>query len=389
MSNSSSVSGSTNFEILDDYDFLATPPSSPESGLFASYFTSFPAKNLKLGRPAIKLEGLEENETEEEIERLDHFLCQLFALLGDLTQEKNLYMVLDFLKRDISFPSHILNELKGAYEENLRKTEYLLKGKKTPIEEAERIVEALQNGQSQLIPCLGQVLHPENPYIIEGSHALGVRFSLDADPDFVICSIFNSGRGLREYHEAMPLPQGKEESQQKYDLEYVVRVPKKELTAERILPLITYTVGLDQVYQITESVPGKEVIKYKDKQEKLKREPKPQAHQKGPNCGVEWIFAYLRSQMSDKEYYQMRAALCDWAFSEGLKRPRTLARIEKNDEIRTRLAYKRARAEVYQQVGDVTAGLVTRSVRDALIAERVQTHLTKINLEIEQAKLSI
>ncbi len=266
------------------------------------------------------------------------------------TQEEALLPLISFSQESTLIPQHMADEMVQA-----RKTEQIkhqsLRDRDEELlkQEAERIAQTVQQGQSQLVPCFGTVLHPKNPYIIMGGHALGVRFSPDTNPDFIICSIFNSGFGL-EGHESAPLAEGKSESERKFDHEYVIRIPKDELTPERVFLLLKYCkLSVDEVYELFDQIPKAERIQFKDKQEQLGREPIYKTSQKTDNCSVMWIInGYFPSQLSQSDFHKVKAEMFNLAFKEGLADPKTLVVIEKHsDLVQLRLERKMDKAALH------------------------------------------
>ncbi len=166
--------------------------------------------------------------------------------------------------------------------------EHLLK------KEADHIVQAVKTGKSRLLPC------SFNSNEEDGRHAVGIRFSQGKDPDTVICSIFNSGAGIRQWHN-WPGFTGK------YDPEYTVRIPKSELSSDLIHPLLLGSMELNSAYQIFTDIPGAKVLDAQEK-EAEGRPVREQQAQKGRNCSTEWIWSYIKCQIQGEnrvEKYKM------------------------------------------------------------------------------------
>ncbi len=331
--------------------FASDDEFSPETSLLDTSKVCSVWDNLDLGPPKITSPVLSDRHKALPFGFGElTFFHYLFAIPGapGHSQEKALRPILSFLYEFKSTPQPILDELTQAYKTELIKNAFIIdRDMRLLEEEAQRIAKAIQEGHNQLVPCAVYVVSPINPYLIIDDHALGIRFSPDADPDFIICSIFNSGYGADKHHEAEPLAESRDKSKRKYDLEYVMRVPKKEITAERILPfLMPSKLTLNEAYGHFHQIPGTEFIKFEDKLEKLGREPKYKAHQKVDNCSLMWLInGYLATHLSPQNFHQVKAEMFKLALEEGLENPKTLVVIEKHaDLVQLRLARKNERA---------------------------------------------
>ena len=120
--------------------------------------------------------------------------------------------------------------------------------------------------------------------------------------------------GLKKYHRIHP------QIARKFQTKLSIKIPKDEITQKVIEQLCsawkTFQNG-DQIYQMIRSLPGAKTVEIDSKFIVW------QTSQKGENCSIEWIFAYLKNTMSLGKYNRMRRELFE-ACMESLK---------KNDEI--------------------------------------------------------
>jgi hypothetical protein len=138
-------------------------------------------------------------------------------------------------------------------------------------------------------------------------HAMGLN--LVPDSRFlgsVLVEVFNSGEGLAKYHPLLRCYPNKI----KFQTMWQARVPLTSITPEVIkqwtrgkpfkaaTDVYTMILGLSGA-KVVESDPSVAVY---------------QSRQKGDNCTVEWIFAFLKNKMSDMEYQQMRKRLFSACF---------------------------------------------------------------------------
>ncbi len=126
-------------------------------------------------------------------------------------------------------------------------------------------------------------------------HTMGLK--IIPDSLFVNFEIYNSGSGLPIFHKKHP------SNNKKYQTKYVVRAPISSLSPELIQRLIDRNFKTaDEVYDALK-ISGYEVVE-EDPQSAIW-----QTEQKSDNCTLEWIFAYLRNNMSKSEYDGMRLKL--------------------------------------------------------------------------------
>lgn len=173
---------------------------------------------------------------------------------------------------------------------------------------AEQIVQAVKNGESRLLPCSLKCDE-------DGRHAIGIRFSQGKDPETVICSIFNSGAGIRKWHNWATYGE-------KYDPEYTVRIPKSALTSDLVHALLSDTFELDLTYQNISDLPGAQVLDAEEKAAEGRPVRRQQA-QKGGNCSMEWFWAYVKCQIQgenrEQNFKLIRTPFMERTFEAAIK----------------------------------------------------------------------
>ena len=150
---------------------------------------------------------------------------------------------------------------------------------------SKRIYEALQEGRSYLIPY-GSL-----------EHAMGLRLVPSNDRKNIYCEIYNSGAGLNAHHIKHPFDE-------KFRTLFKVKILFSELTRSRIEVLLNcsnFNSFNESYHQILE-MKGACVVQFDDNLIW-------QAAQKGGNCTLEWIFAYLKHQMPEELYKSFKREL--------------------------------------------------------------------------------
>jgi hypothetical protein len=93
--------------------------------------------------------------------------------------------------------------------------------------------------------------------------------------------------------------------QKKYQTRKIIRIPLEQVTKKNIGELLRLPIlnpdDIDEIYQTILNINGAEVI--------TPEVPVWQTDQKGPNCSFEWIFAYLKHQLTPNEYNEFRYKL--------------------------------------------------------------------------------
>jgi hypothetical protein len=153
----------------------------------------------------------------------------------------------------------------------------------------------------------------ESCFLVYGcvGHAMGLN--LVPRGDFVDCEIFNSGDGLDEYH-----PVNRENN--KYQTMVRMRVPAEHLTEGKIRTFLDENLfpTVRAAYEAISSIEGAHVLLVKPEDAIW------QTGQKGVNCTLEWIFAYLKNILTHSEYHQLRIKLfedCIVALEKNLSVP--------------------------------------------------------------------
>ncbi len=124
-------------------------------------------------------------------------------------------------------------------------------------------------------------------------HAMGLKLSTSSCKNYVYCDIFNSGCGLVEYHK---------QSNNKFQTKLRFRVPKENFSPQHIRQFLDQPLAsIDKAYNLVRHIPGAEEIQEEN--------PVWQTQQKGLNCSLEWIFAFLKNSMPYLEYHEMREKL--------------------------------------------------------------------------------
>ena len=150
-------------------------------------------------------------------------------------------------------------------------------------EEAKRIYEGLTKKSESILLPFRTI-----------DHIMGLNLVPDPASKGVICEIFNSGFGLHQFHQRNP------DCLRKFETMRRVRVPMESMTQDKILKLLNEYLDIETAYHEILGIPGSETL-----------ESKPiiwQTEQKGSNCELEWIFAYLKNKMGS-EYHKIRLKL--------------------------------------------------------------------------------
>ncbi len=128
------------------------------------------------------------------------------------------------------------------------------------------------------------------------SHTMGLRIQLiEEDLNRAICEIYNTGGGLN-YHAS---------ADRKFQTRLQVAIDRKWITSRWLKKLLQYDQRDDvgDAYAIILDLAGSEVLKTPD------HEIIWQTAQKGLNCTIEWIFAYLKHMLGPDKYRQLRIQL--------------------------------------------------------------------------------
>lgn len=164
------------------------------------------------------------------------------------------------------------------------------------------------------------------------NHSIGLR--LVPDGNFIRCQIFNSGNGLYMH------PQ----KGTKFQTMVQIKIPIQNMTREKIQILLDYKefTTIEDAYKAVIDLKGDGSAQ----PGALWETPLPgeeiwQRDQKGNNCGLEWVFAYLRHAMPKNEYKEMRMQLFE--LSAARANENGSVREEHLSTIRTKLNKKRVR----------------------------------------------
>jgi hypothetical protein len=153
-------------------------------------------------------------------------------------------------------------------------------------EGSQRVYKSLQEGRSCLLPYGYQ------------EHEMGLQLVPSEDGKFIYCKIFNSGEGLNFYH-------AQDNESGKYQTELKIKVPFCEITQLKIEKFLNRAgfKNLKECYGEILEIPQKEIIV------PLSDEAVWQTSQKGDCCTLEWIFSFLKNNMSDDQYHALRREL--------------------------------------------------------------------------------
>ena len=201
------------------------------------------------------------------------------------------------------------NLLKTIDNPTIEKNVQLLKNtcqylSKEPSIAADLILKELQELNN---PCL-------IPYGCRG-HAMGLL--LTSKQDHLKITVFNSGWGLRQYHEKMPSAE-----RLKFRTKINFLIPKEKVTKEMIVSLLTENTTIDEAYQKLIGLENKNI------QTSSLGEVIWQAPQKSENCGLEWIFSFFKNTLPLKDYIALRITIFETAL-KGLELNTTLATEDK------------------------------------------------------------
>jgi hypothetical protein len=140
------------------------------------------------------------------------------------------------------------------------------------------------------------------PYLLEygcKNHQLGLNLVPSQDGRWIECEIFNSGKGLRQFHNY-------NSDLRKYQTMKKARIPIELLTGDKLHELINYRAFEDAVkaYAAMGIRPNVSNLT-----QSVTNEPVWQRKQKSNNCNIEWIFAYLKNKLPPEVYAKMRRDL--------------------------------------------------------------------------------
>jgi len=151
---------------------------------------------------------------------------------------------------------------------------------------SQKIYDSLQEGFSYLLPYGYK------------DHDIGLFLVPSEDKTFIDCEIFNSGDGLSRYH-------ARNHELDKYQTMLRVRVPFEALTRDKIEKFLKplKIANAEECYQQILGILNRQILT------SLPDEIVWQAGQKGGNCSLEWIFAYLKNNMPVEQYDALRKEL--------------------------------------------------------------------------------
>ncbi len=197
----------------------------------------------------------------------------------------------------------------GIISDYLIKNHYLMEG--VALQSAIRIMQSSDEELKLESNKIYEDLMKKSCLLYYGykEHSMGLNLMPDVSSQSVIFEIFNSGEGLNEYHMLHP------EIPRKFQTKLSIKIPKDEITQKVIEQLCTgYNEfqNADQAYQMIRNLPGAKTVEIDSKFIVW------QTSQKGENCAIEWIFAYLKNTMSLAKYNRMRRELFE-ACIESLK----------------------------------------------------------------------
>jgi len=154
-------------------------------------------------------------------------------------------------------------------------------------------------------------------------HMMGMNITPDGD-DFTF-DIFNSGQGLSQFHQKHPTKPNT------FKTALRVRVPKTSVTPDLIKKILVGFETTAEAYNTILQLPGAEKIDWET--------AVWQTSQKGDNCTLEWIFAYLKNTMPLFEYTEMRMKLFDDAITAAKEK-------EGREDLISKLEAKKDKREV-------------------------------------------
>lgn len=163
-------------------------------------------------------------------------------------------------------------------------------------------------------------------------HSIGLR--LVPDGNYIRCQFFNSGYGLYMH------PQ----KGTKFQTMVQIKIPIQHMTQEKIQILLDYKAfpTVEDAYKAVTDLKGDGSAQLSTLWEApLPGEEIWQRDQKGNNCGLEWVFAYLRHVMPKNEYKEMRMQLFE--LSAARANENGSIREEHLSTVRTKLNKKRVR----------------------------------------------
>jgi hypothetical protein len=138
------------------------------------------------------------------------------------------------------------------------------------------------------------------------NHVMGLQM-VQTIKGFVDFEVYNTGSGIRQYHQQHP------HKLAKFQTAWKKRVPLKHLTQDRFKKIFRKSADVNAVYRIISALPEAQDIPTGEKPVIW------QSAQKGNNCTLMWIFAYLKNNMPPKEYATMRKQLFTDCIAAGEK----------------------------------------------------------------------
>lgn len=127
-------------------------------------------------------------------------------------------------------------------------------------------------------------------------HAMGLQMRQIVS-GFVDFEIYNSGEGLYKNHKQHPrIPS-------KFQTVWKKRIPLANLTPDQLESFLGAFANVDAAYHAIRNLPGAQDVACHGKSVIWK------SAQKGNNCSLMWIFAYLKNNMEPQKYAGMRKQL--------------------------------------------------------------------------------
>jgi len=124
-------------------------------------------------------------------------------------------------------------------------------------------------------------------------HSIGIKIS--SSQGTILLEVYNSGEGKHPVHPA---------DLRKIQTKYTVKYPVASLNPEILVRLIKGDfANVDEFYGALLKISGAEVVEQDSSSAIWQKD------QKAENCSLEWIFAYLRNNMSQRDYDSMRLKL--------------------------------------------------------------------------------
>ncbi len=264
------------------------------------------------------------------------FLPNGECFIVQYSQEKLKFDELTYLSNSL-FLSVLLGK-QGIYfplkEDSLRYMHRYIAQLTKPFNLPENILERLSEA---ILPCDMRLQGAEHHFISEETyknltknncvlliyasftHAMGLQLKRVGND--TICEIFNSGYGLTEYHEKM------ETNNNKFQTRLQIKIPDHKITSNWISQLMEVKKDVQTAYNFIIQNNNAEVMKTPEE------EVIWQTQQKGSNCAIEWIFAYLKYELGPEKYKKFRIKLfqdCRAQIAQRLSETNDMLEREKN-----------------------------------------------------------